>query len=63
MPKCSGDFTSSRYTIQRFTINDAQFMHKLCKHAYFIQRQFMYQGKKKYNRDIQRPGFPGAENS
>ena len=62
MPNCSGGCTSSRFNDSRF--NDARLMHKLCKHAYYTlyRDNSWYQGKKKYNRDIQRPGFLGAEN-
>ena len=41
--------------------NDPQLMHKLCKHAYFVEREFLIQ-KVRHKRCIQRPCFLSEEN-
>ena len=62
MPNCSGGCTSSRYTIQRSTIQ------RCTIHAQVMQTCLLYveiihniKGRKN-NRNMQRPGFLGAEN-
>ena len=60
MMVCSGGYTSYQYMIQRSLSNDARFMHRLWKRAYFIK--IRKNGNKKYDCDMQRPGFLGAEN-
>ena len=63
MPNCSGVVLVHDTRFNDSRSNDARLMHKLCKDTYYTlyRDHSWYQGKKKFNRDIQRPGFLGAE--